>query len=100
MGQLCHEFKRMRGQLKENNWQIWNMIEGEWALRVAITHDILSPLSVLKGYQEISMDYIALYKAENLLFLRWGEDFRLLWHCHTQRFVVSHDETRRFIFYL
>ncbi len=57
MGHLCHEFDRMRGQLEENNRQLWHMIEDERALRSAIAHDIRSPLSVLKGYQEMLIDY-------------------------------------------
>lgn len=57
MGQLCHEFDRMRGQLEENNRKLWHMIEDERALRAAIAHDIRSPLAVLKGYQEMLIDY-------------------------------------------
>lgn len=57
MGRLCHEFDHMRGQLEENNRQLWHMIEEERALRSAIAHDIRSPLSVLKGYQEMLIDY-------------------------------------------
>lgn len=57
MGHLCHEFDRMRGQLEENNRKLWHMIEDEQALRSAIAHDIRSPLSVLKGYQEMLIDY-------------------------------------------
>ena len=57
MGHLCLEFDRMRGQLEENNRKLWHMIEDERALRSAIAHDIRSPLSVLKGYQEMLIDY-------------------------------------------
>jgi len=58
MGRLCWEFERMRGQLAQNNQTLWRMIEEEKALRAAIAHDIRSPLSVLKGYQEMLMDYL------------------------------------------
>lgn len=57
MGHLCYEFDRMRGLLEENNRKLWRMIEDERALRSAIAHDIRSPLSVLKGYQEMLIDY-------------------------------------------
>ena len=57
MGHLCHEFDRMRGQLEENNRKLWHMIEDERALRSAIANAIRSPLSVLKGYQEMLIDY-------------------------------------------
>ena len=36
----------MRGQLAENNQQLWKMLEEEKALRAAIAHDIRSPLSL------------------------------------------------------
>lgn len=58
MGKLCREFERMRGQLALNNQELWRMIEEERALRAAIAHDIRSPLSVLKGYQEMLADYL------------------------------------------
>ncbi len=58
MGRLCREFDRMRGQLAQNNQRLWRTIEEERALRAAIAHDIRSPLSVLKGYQEMLIDYI------------------------------------------
>ena len=58
MGRLCGEFERMRGQLAQNNQELWRMVEEERVLRAAIAHDIRSPLSVLKGYQEMLMDYL------------------------------------------
>lgn len=58
MGRLCREFERMKEQLAENNRQLWKMIEDEKALRVAIAHDIRSPLSVLEGYQEMLSEYL------------------------------------------
>jgi len=58
MGMLCMEFERMRRQLAENNRILWKNIEEEKILRAAIAHDIRSPLSVLKGYQEMLMEYL------------------------------------------
>ena len=58
MGRLCVEFERMREQLEENNRELWKNIEDEKALRSAIAHDIRSPLSVLKGYQEMLLEYV------------------------------------------
>lgn len=58
MGDLCREFERMRKQLADNNRKLWKNIEEEKALRAAIAHDIRSPLSVLKGYQEMLMEYL------------------------------------------
>lgn len=58
MGRLCRQFERMRGQLAQNNQKLWRNIEDERILRAAIAHDIRSPLSVLKGYQEMLMEYL------------------------------------------
>lgn len=58
MGDLCREFERMRKQLADNNRKLWKNIEEEKVLRAAIAHDIRSPLSVLKGYQEMLMEYL------------------------------------------
>ena len=48
----------MRCQLEENNRKMWRMVEDERELRAAIAHDIRSPLSVLKGYQEMLLIYL------------------------------------------
>ena len=58
MGQLCREFERMREQLARNNQAVWRALEEEKMLRAAIAHDIRAPLSVLKGYQEMLMEYL------------------------------------------
>ena len=57
MGHLCSEFERMRLQLVRNNQQLWMTLEEEKILRAAIAHDIRSPLAVLKGYQEMLIEY-------------------------------------------
>ncbi len=58
MGRLCQEFEKMRKQLSKNNRELWHALEEERILRAAIAHDIRSPLSVLKGYQEMLMDFL------------------------------------------
>lgn len=58
MGELCSEFEKMRNQLVQNNQKLWKSVEEERVLRAAISHDIRSPLSVLKGYQEMLLEYV------------------------------------------
>lgn len=58
LGVLCGEFEKMRMQLWENNSRMWKMIEQEKALRAAVAHDIRSPLTIMKGYQEMLIDFI------------------------------------------
>ncbi len=58
LGQLCAKFESMRLQLKDNNRRLWGMVEEEKALRAAIAHDIRSPLAVLRGYQEMLLEFV------------------------------------------
>lgn len=58
LGQLCGAFERMRKQLVKNNKQLWGMVEQEKILRAAIAHDIRAPLAILKGYQEMLLEFI------------------------------------------
>lgn len=77
MGRLCTEFEKMRRQLVENNRKMWEMVEQEKALRSAIAHDIRSPLTVLKGYQEMILEFVpgeTLEKEQLLEMLRAGMD--------------------------
>lgn len=59
MGTLCKEFEMMRSALADNNRKMWRMIDDEKALRNAITHDIRSPLSILRGYQEMLLEFVS-----------------------------------------
>ena len=64
MGRLCLEFERMRSTLVSNNKEMWQMMEQEKALRSAVAHEIRSPLAVLKGYQEMLMEFLPEGKME------------------------------------
>lgn len=57
MGQLCGAFEKMRKQLQLNNSEMWNMIEEQKQMRSAFSHDLRTPLSVLKGYVEYLIRY-------------------------------------------
>ena len=45
-------------QLEENNRRLWQMIEDERVLRAAIAHDIRSPLAIMRGYQEMLLEFV------------------------------------------
>jgi signal transduction histidine kinase len=62
MGRLCAEFEAMRQELEHNNKKMWRMIENEKIMRGAVTHDISSPLAIIKGYQETLKVFIPLGK--------------------------------------
>ena len=55
---LFYQNKLRKEQLVKNNRILWRTIEEEKMLRAAIAHDIRAPLSVLKGYQEMLMEYL------------------------------------------
>jgi len=58
MGHLCREFEKMRLQLAGNNKRLWRMVEQEKELRSAIAHDIRTPLAVMRGYQEMLLEFV------------------------------------------
>lgn len=58
LGRLCAEFEKMRLQLEENHKKMWRLIEQEKTLRAAVAHDLRSPLAILKGYQEMLLEFI------------------------------------------
>ncbi|MGI6006651.1 MAG: ATP-binding protein [Ruminococcus sp.] len=58
MGRLCREFEAMREQLEYNNRKLWRTVEEEKVLRSAIAHDIRSPLSVMRGYHEMLLEFL------------------------------------------
>lgn len=58
LGQLCRSFEHMRQALYENNRELWHTLEERKRLNAAFSHDIRTPLSVLKGYQEMLQTYV------------------------------------------
>lgn len=53
LGQLCTSFEIMRKTLAENFSKMWRQVEDRKALNAAFAHDLRTPLTVLKGYNEI-----------------------------------------------
>lgn len=53
LGQLCQSFETMRATLADNFSQMWRQVEDRKALNAAFAHDLRTPLTVLKGYNEI-----------------------------------------------
>ena len=58
LGRLCKSFEDMRQALYENNRELWRALEERKRLNAAFSHDIRTPLSVLKGYQEMLQNYV------------------------------------------
>ena len=58
LGQLCQSFETMRQALYKNNRELWHTLEERKRLNAAFSHDIRTPLAVLKGYQEMLTNYV------------------------------------------
>lgn len=58
LGKLCRSFEDMRQALYENNRELWHTLEERKRLNAAFSHDIRTPLAVLKGYQEMLQNYV------------------------------------------
>ncbi len=53
MGQLCSSFEMMRSTLARNFSEMWRQMEERKQLNAAFAHDLRTPLTVLKGYNEM-----------------------------------------------
>ena len=58
MGALCDAFERMRAALAQNNAEMWRQMEERRRLNAAFSHDLRTPLTVLKGHAELLRDSI------------------------------------------
>ncbi len=61
MGQLCNSFETMRKSLEENNLEMWRAMEERKRLNASFSHDLRTPLTVLKGY----LDFLEQYLPDN-----------------------------------
>ena len=52
-GQLCASFEVMRSTLARNFSEMWRQTEERKQLNAVFTHDLRTPLTVLKGYDEM-----------------------------------------------
>lgn len=53
LGQLCRAFEHMRIALVEQKRTMWRQIEDRRRVNAAFSHDIRTPLTIIKGYADI-----------------------------------------------
>lgn len=53
LGKLCASFEIMRSALAANFSEMWRQVEERKRLNAAFAHDLRTPLTVLKGYNEM-----------------------------------------------
>ena len=58
LGALCTAFDDMRSTLYENNLEMWRSLEERKRLNAAFSHDLRTPLTVLRGYADFLEKYI------------------------------------------
>lgn len=56
LGQICVAFKRMRTTLEDNFSKMWRQVEERKELNAVFAHDLRTPLTVLKGYNDMLQD--------------------------------------------
>ena len=57
-GMLCRAFDEMRQALYESNRELWRSLEERKRLNAAFSHDLRTPLTVLRGYADFLKKYI------------------------------------------
>jgi len=58
MGMLCQSFEKMREVLQANNLEMWRQMDERRQLNAAFSHDLRTPLTVLKGQSEMLLKYV------------------------------------------
>ncbi len=57
LGKLCQSFEKMRLALRNNSIEMWRQVEERKRLNAAFSHDLRTPLTVLKGQSEMLAKY-------------------------------------------
>ncbi|MBS6195537.1 MAG: HAMP domain-containing histidine kinase [Clostridiales bacterium] len=52
LGKLCTTFEKMKNEIYQSNCGMWELLQERKALTASISHDLRTPITVLKGYLE------------------------------------------------
>lgn len=64
LGILCVSFEEMRKNLYDSNYQLWKSLEEKKRLNSAFSHDLRTPITVLKGYSNLINQFNGSISAE------------------------------------
>lgn len=67
LGKLCSSFEKMRITLQNNNFEMWRQLEERKQLNAAFSHDLRTPLTVLKGQSDMIVQYGDQMTAEKII---------------------------------
>lgn len=67
LGRLCASFEKMRAALQDNNMEMWRQVEERKRLNAAFSHDLRTPLTVLKGQSEMLAKYAPQMSEEKII---------------------------------
>ncbi len=63
LGLLCQTLEKVRNELYDNNKRMWNLLEERKILTDSVSHDLRTPITVMKGY----LDYLGKSICKNKL---------------------------------
>lgn len=91
-GMLCRAFEDMRLALYDSNRELWRSLEERKRLNAAFSHDLRTPLTVLRGYVDFLEKYIpggnvSEEKLMNVLGMMSGQIVRLEHYTQTMNSV-------------
>lgn len=52
LGTLCEMFEQMRSALRENNEEMWHLLNERRRLQASVAHDLRNPITIIEGYAE------------------------------------------------
>lgn len=58
MGKICQAIEKMRFSLEKNNREMWRAMEERKKLNAAFSHDLRTPITVLRGYTDLMLKYL------------------------------------------
>ncbi len=65
LGTLCTAFEEMRSALYKSNREMWELLEEHKRLNSAFSHDLRTPLTVLRGYIDFLQKYVPDGRVDN-----------------------------------